>query len=68
MKYKDLDSKQKAEYWALTSLLEIIQVEIGEKKHLKDFLYHCINILQTNLDLELYTDAEALEGNVSSGD
>ena len=71
MKYKDLNSKQRANYWALTSLLEIIQSEIGDKKHLKDFLFHIIKILSTNLDLELYTEMsemEELRKNVSSGD
>ena len=56
MKYQDLDSKQRANYWALISLLEIIQSEIGEREQLKNLLFQSVNILQTNLSLELYTD------------
>lgn len=68
MKYKDLDSKQKANYWALTYLLDIMREELGEENPLTKHLVHCISVLETNLNLELYSDGEGLEENVSSGE
>ena len=31
MKYKDLDSKQRANYWALSYLMDIIGGELGKE-------------------------------------
>ena len=61
MKYKDLDSKQKANYWALTYLLDIMREELGEENPLISTLVHNISVLETNLDLELYTDCAFLK-------
>ena len=58
MKYQDLDSKQRANYWALTFLLDIMREELGEDNPLTSHLVHCVYILETNLSLELYTDGE----------
>ena len=61
MKYNDLDGKQKANYWALTYLLDIMREELGEENPLTTTLVHNISVLETNLDLELYTDCAFLK-------
>ena len=60
MKYKDLDTKQKANYWALHFLLDIIREELGVENPLTKTLIHCISVLETNLNLELYSDGKDL--------
>ena len=60
MKYKDLDSKQRANYWSLMMLLEIIRKEIGEDNPILKHLLHSISILETNLGIELYSDGGEL--------
>ena len=60
MKYNDLDSKQKSNYWALTYLLDILREELGDENPLTNNLFDCIALLEKNLGLELYTDCAFL--------
>ena len=60
MKYKELNSRQKANYWALTYLLDIMREELGAENPLTKTLVHCISVLETNLNLELYSDGKDL--------
>ena len=58
MKYKELDSIQRANYWSLMMILEITDIELGENHPLTDHIWNSVRVLSRNLKLELYTDGE----------
>ena len=58
MKYKDLNPIQCANYWALMNIVDLFYEEFGENHKETRSFHHSLNILETNLKLELFTDEE----------
>lgn len=56
MKYKELDSKQCANYWALMGIVDIMYDEFKEGHPQLPNLMKSLHILETNLKIELFTD------------
>ena len=56
MKYKELDSKQRANYWALMVLVHFFQDFVPEDHPERETYAKSVHMLQTNLNIELFTD------------
>ena len=58
MKYKELDSIQRSNYWSLISLIDIFHTELGEHHPRVPEFFESMRILETNLNIELFTYME----------
>ena len=58
MKYKDLDPKQCANYWAMMNIVDLFYKEFGKDHKESRSFHHSMNVLETNLNLELFTHEE----------
>tara|TARA_B100000424_G_C22780426_1_gene419693 strand:- start:463 stop:633 length:171 start_codon:yes stop_codon:yes gene_type:complete len=56
MKYNELDSTQRANYWALMSLVQYFHDFVEEDDPKRELYAKSVVILQTNLHIELFTD------------
>ena len=61
MKYQTLDSKQRANYWALMGLVDLFHQYLGEDHPQAVHFIKSVVILESNLNLELFTDDEVEE-------
>ncbi len=61
MKYQTLDSKQRANYWALMNLIDLFHQYLGEDHPQANNFCTDVSILESNLNLELFTDDEVEE-------
>ena len=61
MKYQTLDSKQRANYWALMNLIDLFHQYLGEDHPQAQEFCSDVAILESNLNLELFTDDEVEE-------
>ena len=56
MKYQELDSIQRANYWALMVLVKYFEDFVEEDHPQRDLYAKSVFMLQTNLHIELFTD------------
>ena len=57
-KYRELDSKQRANYWALMNLVSTFRDVLGDDHPDRIHFVKSISILEKNLNIELFTDEE----------
>ena len=57
MKYQELSSVQRSNYWALTSIVDVMhEIGLEDENPLTKQFFEAMNVLETNLKIELYTD------------
>ena len=57
-KYRELDSIQRANYWALMNLVSTFRDVLGDDHPDRIQFVKSVSILETNLNIELFTDEE----------
>ena len=57
-KYRELDSIQRANYWALMHLVSTFHDYLGEDHPERIHFVKSISILENNLNIELFTDED----------
>jgi len=58
-KYRELDSRERANYWALMNIVSTFNHVFGRNSNDKLAFLKSIDILSTNLNIELFSDDEA---------
>ncbi len=57
-KYRELDSKERANYWAFMNIVSTFRNVLGDYHPDRIQFVKSVSILETNLNIELFTDEE----------